>query len=490
MSAHLGAFEAAWRDESEGRQLPGFVRRELAGYLGCGMLARGFAHVRCGDCGASRLVAFACKARGFCPSCMGRRMCEGAARLVDERLPDAPLRQWVLTLPHPVRYRLAFDGRTLAAVLRLFVDTVARDYRRRAGQGGLTGGVTAIQRASSDLRLNPHFHTLLVDGVYAPGGDGKLALRAAPGLRQEDVEAVLATARRRILRYLERRGILAPVVTAGDGEVLAVVGGDGDGDVLADKDPLLARLLASAVSGAPPAGPARKVAPIVLVVRGDERTGPRKTGRLTAEQGGFSLHAATHVHAADVRGREAICRYLLRPPLANERLSVLPDGRLRITLKKPYRDGTTAVELAPQAFMARLAALVPAPRLHLVRYHGLLAPRSRHRRDVVPAGREEEAAATAAPAAAAATPVPAPVPPRRGYLPWAELLKRTFQVDVLNCHRCGGRMKLVALVKAPDSVRRFLSGVGLPTGPPATAAAPRSPSTGSPPFDPFPSDPA
>ena len=51
-------------------------------------------------------------------------------------------------------------------------------------------------------------------------------------------------------------------------------------------------------------------------------------------------------------------------------------------------------------------------------------------------------------------------------------------------------MKLVALVKDPNSVRRFLSGVGLPTGPPATAAAPRSPSTGSPPFDPFPSDPA
>jgi len=59
---------------------------------------------------------------------------------VDERLPEAPLRQWVLTLPHPVRYRLAFDGRTLAAVLRLFVDTIARDYRRRAGAGDLTGG--------------------------------------------------------------------------------------------------------------------------------------------------------------------------------------------------------------------------------------------------------------------------------------------------------------------------------------------------------------
>jgi hypothetical protein len=167
-------------------------------------------------------------------------MCEGAALLVDEVLPEVPLRQWVLTQPFPVRYRLAFDGRTLAGVLRLFMDTVAQDYRRRLGQlgveGGLCGGVTAIQRSSSDLRLNPHFHSLLFDGVYAPGRDGKLAFHAAPPLRQEDVEAVLARSRRRILRFLERRGIIAPVAAPGDGE--AMVTGD---DELGERDPLLAR---------------------------------------------------------------------------------------------------------------------------------------------------------------------------------------------------------------------------------------------------------
>ena len=111
---------------------------------------------------------------------------------------------------------------------------------------------------------------------------------------------MLARSRRRILRYLERRGIIAPVAAPGDGEV--TVAGD---DELGAKDPLLARLLASAVAGTPPAGPARKLAPVVLVARGDGNAAPRRTGRLTAEQGGFSLHAATHVHGNDQRGREA-----------------------------------------------------------------------------------------------------------------------------------------------------------------------------------------
>ena len=267
-------------------------------------------------------------------------------------------------------------------------------------------------------------------------------------------------------------------------------------DPLADRDPLRARLLSSAVAGAPPAGPARKVAPIVLLAPSGGGVEPRRTGRLTAELGGFSLHAATHVQAHDARGREAICRCILRPPLANDRLTALPGARVRITLKKAFRDGTTAVELGALAFMSRLAELVPAPRLHLVRYHGLLAPRSRHRRQIIPpppggtpagapppGGTEEVAPADAAPRFASsaegaqedgpATGAPPP-PRRRCYTPWAELLRRTWSIDVLACDRCQGRMKLVSIVKDPASARAFLAGVGMPTGPPDSAPAPRS----------------
>jgi hypothetical protein len=78
--------------------------------------------------------------------------------------------------PHPLRFPLAFDGALLGPVLRIFTDTVAGWYRARQAQRGLPdgacGGLTVIQRASSDLRLNPHFHTLALDGVYIPSGDG------------------------------------------------------------------------------------------------------------------------------------------------------------------------------------------------------------------------------------------------------------------------------------------------------------------------------
>src|ERR1019366_5335590 len=84
--------------EDSGRTLPAFVRKELDGYLDCGLLCRGFAHLVCQGCDERRLVAFSCKGRGFCPSCMGRRMAQTAANLMVSVLPKAPLRQWVLTL--------------------------------------------------------------------------------------------------------------------------------------------------------------------------------------------------------------------------------------------------------------------------------------------------------------------------------------------------------------------------------------------------------
>lgn len=128
---HLPTFERMWTDTDSGGCLPKFVTEELRSFLTCGILAHGFAQMHCEGCRKRHLVAFSCKGRGFCPSCLGRRMNEGAANLVDHVLPEhVPIRQWVLTLPHPLRYPLASDGRHLGKL----------------------------------LRLNPHFHTLFLDG--------------------------------------------------------------------------------------------------------------------------------------------------------------------------------------------------------------------------------------------------------------------------------------------------------------------------------------
>jgi hypothetical protein len=127
--------------EESGRAVPRFVERELRAFLDCGILSRGFLRVRCKDCGKERLVAFSCKGRGFCPSCTSRRMSDTAAHLVDRVLPEAPVRQWVLSLPIPLRYRVAYDHELCSAVLAVFLRAVFGALRHRAkNELGIAGG--------------------------------------------------------------------------------------------------------------------------------------------------------------------------------------------------------------------------------------------------------------------------------------------------------------------------------------------------------------
>ena len=147
------------RARARERIVPRFVERELRTYLACGIPAHGFLRVRCEACRRERLVPFSCKGRGFCPSCGGRRMADTAAHLVDRVLPAAPVRQWVLTLPWALRYRMAFDAALTSAVLRELVRAVFASQRRRArallGCRGPVrcGAVTFVQRFGDALNL-------------------------------------------------------------------------------------------------------------------------------------------------------------------------------------------------------------------------------------------------------------------------------------------------------------------------------------------------
>ena len=102
-----------------------------------------------------------------------------------------------------------------------------------------------------------------------------------------------------------------------------------------------------------------------------------------AQVGGFNVHAKLAIDGHDRKRLERICRYLGRPPIAQERLERLSDGRLRFTMKKPWRDGTTALLFEPLDLIARLCAMVPPPWFHMIRFHGLLAPHAKLRAEVV-----------------------------------------------------------------------------------------------------------
>ena len=219
---------------------------------------------------------------------------------------------------------------------------------------------------------------------------------------------------------------------------------------------------------------------------GREPNSPWVTSRgpCQAHLEGFDLHAAITVAADDRSGLERLARYVLRPPVAQDRLALTPEGRVVVTLKAVWADGTTCLLFEPVEFLEKLAALTPRPRINLVLYHGILAPHARARAQAVarsPAGSTEERATPEQPEEDPARPsepgdVPAPEAqpegsPRRGPekprdWAWADLMRRVFDLDVLACPRCGGRMSVIATIEAGAVLRRILGHLGLPSEPP------------------------
>jgi hypothetical protein len=376
VAGNLETFLARQRERD--KHVPAFVEREFRSFLDCGVLVRGFIRLHCKDCGLDRFVAYSCKKRGVCSSCCGRRMSETAAHLVDGVFPHVPVRQWVLSFPHALRYRLAYDAEMVTDVLGIFTKTVFASLIRRAHEFGAVrkaqcGAVTFIQRFGSALNLNLHLHTLMLDGVYAADDDGHPQFQALPAPEDQEVEELAASLAERISKFLLRRG----------------VGPDTDpeeADSLSRDQPWLARLYAASVSGRVAFGPnaGRRVA------RVGDQIDPESMQSLASPRcatvAGFSLHANTAVPGGDRERLERLAQYCARPPVAMERLKPLPDGRLLYKFKRPWSDGTTHVILEPLELMEKLVAIVPAPKAHLVRYSGILAPAAKWRALIVPAG--------------------------------------------------------------------------------------------------------
>ena len=150
----------------------------------------------------------------------------------------------------------------------------------------------------------------------------------------------------------------------------------------------------------------------------------------------------------------------LRPPVTAERLHVGADGQVVLQLRHPWADGTTSLAFEPTAFLERLAVLVPRPRVNLVLHHGVLAPRAAWRAEVV---RRHTPVASAVTSPTDATAAPAPTSPDPGSgSRWATLMRRAFGFDVLACPRCGGQLRLIAILDEPVVTERILRHLGLP----------------------------
>jgi hypothetical protein len=456
---HAATFFAE-AEAAAGADLPRFVKDEFDAFLECGILAHGFLRLRCRDCGHDKLVAFSCKRRGFCPSCGARRMAQAAAHLADHVIPHVPVRQWVLSLPIPLRLLLAAQPELVAPVLQVVHRVITRCL---LGQAGLkadeagSGAVTLIRRFGSAANLNIHLHCLVLDGVYRRGTDGEAAFVEVAAPSDEALQAVLHKIITRTMKLLTRREVLVEE----QGQTY-LADNDGDSDEARALRPLQAAACTYRIAFGPRAGQK------VLKVQGAM---PRETGfkqDLCVDIDGFSLHAAVRCGADDRKALEQQCRYITRPALANERVQCNAAGQVVLKLKTPWRDGTTHLVMSPLEFMQRLAALVPRPRLHLIRFHGVLAPNARLRAQVVPQGPEQGADAAKPAGCAAECAHHHPV-----RLSWARLLKRVFDLDLEHCPNCGGELKFIAAILGQPVIEKILTHLGL-----QARAPPRAPARG------------
>jgi hypothetical protein len=440
------------------RAVPSFVERELNGYLDCGRYERGFAQVKCQACGHTQLVGFSCKGRGVCPSCAGRRMADLSCHLVDRVLPDVPYRQFVLSFPPPLRFVLAYDSALLSKALDCFIRSVSHWQRHEAKKRyglssvaeAITAAVTVVQRFGSAINLHPHLHSLFADGVWVRR-DGKLVFVKLGRPSADELHDMGWRTARRLVEHLRRVGRWNDEATSDDGAV--------ETEQFCESEPLLAEVYGASIRGRLSLGPGRGERVMVLR-RNPNLSLPKDLAAKLSHAGPrgytFDVHAAVSVQRADRKGLERMCRYLCRPAAGNERFEERPDGKINLRLKTPWTDGTTHVVLTPLQLVERMVALIPPPRVNMIRYHGAFAPNASARAQVVASASAADTAATS-PEGTRCT--------HAGRQAYALLLKRVFAADVEQCAKCGERQTKIRFVTARDEIDQVLRSIGYPNAP-------------------------
>ncbi|TVR60583.1 MAG: IS91 family transposase [Gemmatimonadales bacterium] len=371
-------------------------------------------------------------------------MAEVAAHLADEVIPHLPVRQWVLSVPKRLRPFLHQTPEVASAVLAIFLRALRSALRTAspgapaALQDAQLGAISFPQRFGGSLNPHYHYHVLALDGVVSGDVERGVRFHEATALVARDAEALARTVQLRVLRWFARHGLLDPSAAA------------------------------------------------------DMRTW-RGTG-------GFSVDGSVRIEALDRAGLERLVRYCARGPLALERLHApsgvaalsSPDARLVYRLPEPDVHGRQELRLTPLELLERLARLVPPPRIHRHRYHGVLAPNARLRATVVSIGRPEPDDIRAglesplSPDHASHNPgappdrsdktgptgPPAATPrSRSSRMLWAQLLARIYEVLPLLCPVCGGEMRIISFITLPSTVERILLHLDLPHRPPRVSPA-------------------
>jgi hypothetical protein len=373
---------------------------------------------------------------------------------VENVIPRLPVRQWVLSIPKRLRYFLHQNPRAINTALHILlhaVESCLRELSLGADTTARIGAVAFIHRFGSSLNEHIHFHCVVIDGVFDVSPDGKSILRFHEAtITNTDIDKVHEQIRKRILRAFVRRG---------------------------------------------------------FIDRNDAKE------MLSWEHGGgFSLHALVRIEEDDREGLERLLRYCARPSFALERIEEVDAKTIIYHLPDPREDGSSELRLTPFELIAKIAALIPPPRIHRHRYFGVLAPNAPLRDQVTALTQPSTSAQKSQESITPSTQSKPSEPDTQQFSPsvspqesfgissssssssgssgsssssssssnssssskrilWAILLARIYEVFPLLCPLCGGTVQIISFVTETPSVRRILEHIGEPMEPPRISPA-------------------
>ena len=245
-------------------------------------------------------------------------MAESAALLVDEVFPHKPLRQWVLSFPFPLRLLFAKDPQIMGLVLNLIHRAISTYLIKKAGfkkkSGAKTGSVTFIQRFGGSLNLNIHFHIMYLDGIYTFEQE-KASFHPITPPSQSELDHLLKTIAQRTVKLLEKRGL--------------IVKDEGAEHLNINATEAIDHIHSSSITYRIALGKYKGQKALTLKTLPNQK----KQKPFLAQYSGFSLHAGIFCPAHDRKKRERLCRYVSRPSLSEERLSLNAQGQVVYKLK-------------------------------------------------------------------------------------------------------------------------------------------------------------
>jgi hypothetical protein len=224
-------------------------------------------------------------------------------------IPTVPVRQWLLSFPWPLRLLFARQPSTLSPCLAIIIRAIETDLIHRAGltraSGPQTRVVTLVQRFGSALNLNIHLHIIALDGIYTVGKSGKAKFHRVKAPNQTELRTLLNRVIQRVVRRLERDGLLIP-----DPEQPWL-----DLDFHEPLDSLSAASVRYRFAMGPHSGSRTLTLHDPSFIRTDK---PQKT--LTTDRDGFSLNADVSCQPYQRDRLERLCRYVTRPAICLDRL--------------------------------------------------------------------------------------------------------------------------------------------------------------------------